>query len=819
MAIIDGVSVSGTTYGLRDNDTSGGIASTFSTSTAYTAGQYVWYDSGSGAKLYRFTADHAAGAWTGTDATEKKLGDDVADLERALRQTAEVADQVVYYGTPASGTYRTISYTVDGYDVTIDGTSDATIKLKLTNGVSGAISSSYPDSWTKTIPLVSGRKYRLKSQILSGTVSATPPSIYVIASDNSAVVNGMYCNDRQATIDGNGKDNLIYIYIPSGRGGSSLKLRITLTDVTDEVAQEAEITALQDAIADTKQTTKSLTSGYFWKDSSVTVGSSLPSTSSSSNAKYTAAPVDISFCANGGLLTMSLATVGSSNTVDYAITDANNIVLSKGVTSDDFALVDGVYTCTKQITSKSAKYLHFSVYNGSSTLTVDMVKADKVNASHIRYVSPSGSDDNDGTDVIHPFATINKAIRDGGRTIMLVGGVYRQNIDLSFAVDGVQIMSASRYTQPVLYAPNSLLSETETAVADTTKVYSCPCTKTFDDKNIWIFQDGVPDAATEISTTDRHPLQRGKQYRCPDTKIVCCSATTTEAAITEIENASGYKWFIDTTNHVLYFSRPQEITSENPLCGSFGSSLFSNNKRGLKMEMIGVGVKYQKINLTGFGSPELTDCFVGNVRSESGIQYDGSAGAKLYRCEAFRVFFTANSGDGINAHSETSGDAFAKQTGSFQIDCWSHDNCDDGYSDHERCETTIIGGLYENNGAGVTPAQGSHCTCYNTYARYNGEADFFYTGNPSSAEGGVGGQIACYGCVSQGNGSGKGYRLNGSAIEGLFVNCVCIDRDTAFYAESTGSGSQVGTLVNCTTVNCTTQKSSNYTVKNGTPVS
>jgi hypothetical protein len=106
MAIIDGVSVGGTTYGLRDNDTSGGIASTFSTSTAYTANQYVWYDSGSGAKLYRFTADHAAGAWTGTDATEVKLGNDVSALKSAINNncgnkpsfaTADVVENRNYF--------------------------------------------------------------------------------------------------------------------------------------------------------------------------------------------------------------------------------------------------------------------------------------------------------------------------------------------------------------------------------------------------------------------------------------------------------------------------------------------------------------------------------------------------------------------------------------------------------------------------------------------------------------------------------------------------------------------------------------------------
>ena len=69
------------------------IAPAFSTSTAYTSGDYVLY----GGKLYQFTADHAAGAWTGTDAEEtsiaEKLGDGSGDgltdgIKSALLQIA-----------------------------------------------------------------------------------------------------------------------------------------------------------------------------------------------------------------------------------------------------------------------------------------------------------------------------------------------------------------------------------------------------------------------------------------------------------------------------------------------------------------------------------------------------------------------------------------------------------------------------------------------------------------------------------------------------------------------------------------------------------
>lgn len=56
------------------------IANTFSASAVYTAGSYVYYNG----SLYRFTADHAAGVWIGSDATAVKLANDVGDLRSAI---------------------------------------------------------------------------------------------------------------------------------------------------------------------------------------------------------------------------------------------------------------------------------------------------------------------------------------------------------------------------------------------------------------------------------------------------------------------------------------------------------------------------------------------------------------------------------------------------------------------------------------------------------------------------------------------------------------------------------------------------------------
>ena len=71
------------------------IAPIFDTATAYVAGKYCNYNG----KLYEFTADHAAGSWTGSDVTEVTLGDvlsdlkdNLSDIEDTLNGAAKTAD-------------------------------------------------------------------------------------------------------------------------------------------------------------------------------------------------------------------------------------------------------------------------------------------------------------------------------------------------------------------------------------------------------------------------------------------------------------------------------------------------------------------------------------------------------------------------------------------------------------------------------------------------------------------------------------------------------------------------------------------------------
>ena len=93
------------------------IASDFSSSTAYTAGQYVYYNN----TLYCFTADHAAGAWTGSDATAVTAGGQLTDLKNALMlQEETIPDTVQTITFDSAGNVSAITHTANNVAVRTD---------------------------------------------------------------------------------------------------------------------------------------------------------------------------------------------------------------------------------------------------------------------------------------------------------------------------------------------------------------------------------------------------------------------------------------------------------------------------------------------------------------------------------------------------------------------------------------------------------------------------------------------------------------------------------------------------------------------------
>lgn len=107
MAVLDQAQLGGVTYDLQDTKAQAMIAPAFSTSQAYSAGDSVTYNG----TLYTFTADHAAGAWIGTDAATVPGGvtGEVADLKSALNKTNNIIGD---YLAESNVLYKQPSFTV-----------------------------------------------------------------------------------------------------------------------------------------------------------------------------------------------------------------------------------------------------------------------------------------------------------------------------------------------------------------------------------------------------------------------------------------------------------------------------------------------------------------------------------------------------------------------------------------------------------------------------------------------------------------------------------------------------------------------------------
>lgn len=471
----------------------------------------------------------------------------------------------------------------------------------------------------------------------------------------------------------------------------------------------------------------------------------------------------------------------------FGFCDENNIVTSYYKENWDIweQNTDGTYTATLPI---SGPYFFLS-YSDNEIIGFE-ISEELINQTG--YVSPNGSDSNGGSSFDFAFKTVNKALSEGCTRIILDGGAYYQQIDLSPAHGKhIDIISFDREYKPVFYDPNCILAENATLLDG---VYSTTIDQTISSGNGWLYQEGVPDTETQIADSERLPVQRGKTYRLDDTRIEKCYADNLTDALAEIKSSSIYKWYLDS--NTLYFTAPTQPSQTNPICFSPGNDLFSGADRSISIRLSGIKCKYMSLNLKNLCNAEAIDCCSTNVFGWGAITWDNTLNAYFLRCEASSCRNDTN-GDGFNADTTNTGEAFAKHYTSTLIDCWSHDSTDDGYSDHRHAESTIIGGLFEYNGkAGLTPSEGSHCSCYNVYSRKN-YTGFMCVGDVEEAEGGKYTQMICYNCVAELNnraGNETGFYVDGLNNRMTLISCKAIGNPTAYYVGQTASIK----LVDCT---------------------
>lgn len=433
----------------------------------------------------------------------------------------------------------------------------------------------------------------------------------------------------------------------------------------------------------------------------------------------------------------------------------------------------------------------------------------KTTAAVVYVDAVNGNDTNPGTTESTALATFAAAFAKTGvdTTIVLIGDT----------TECLSIKSKSNQRSVRLIGKRGLVNriicgtkiDTGTLVAGTTNVYQTPLASFPTATQFQLYQHEVFDENTLIPDDERHPLQRGKTYRCDSTKI------TRVTSLDAVKTSEDYTFFYDTDAQMLYVKIKEGTTlATNPVYIPGGSGI-SGNDGSVAFEMVNIECWYGSISLRLCHGGRAIDCAAKYAFGGGAWSWEAAIGVEFIRCEAARAFSGSSTGDGFNAHSSTSGPALAKHTVATMIDCWSHDNNDDGYSDHERCETTIIGGLFEYNvKAGLTPAFGCHDTIYNAYCRKQVNNGIALVGSATEEEGGRGSQIFVIGCICENN--ANNYYVSGSNSGkdenfGKFVNCISLNGSK--YGYLCGTNARIE-LNNCTDSGSPAAKSGNVIVNN-----
>lgn len=504
----------------------------------------------------------------------------------------------------------------------------------------------------------------------------------------------------------------------------------------------------------------------------------------------------------------TLTPVGDSVSVDI-----------QGIKADGTFDVIGSMISTPAGTTKTItptkNYYGFTIYYGSKTIATsanvlfETPTTGGMGLPDVVYVDAvNGDDTNPGTTEGAALATFAAAFSKTGvdTTIILIGDTTeRLNIKTKSNQRSVRLIGKRGLVNRIICGTKI---DSGTLVAGTTNVYQTPLSSFSTVARFQLFQHEVFDESTLIPDNERHPLQRGKTYRCDSTKI------TRVTSLDAVKTSEGYTFFYDTHAQMLYVKIKEGTTlAANPVYIPGGSGIFGNDG-SVAFEMVNIECWYGSILLRSCHGGRAIDCAAKYALGDGAWSWDAAIGVELIRCEAARALSDSTTGNGFNANSTTTDPALAKHTVATMIDCWGHDNNENGYSDHERCETTIIGGLFEYNvRGGIATAYGGHDTIYNAYCRKQVDNGIALVRSAKAEEGGRGSQIFAIGCICENN--KVNYYVSGDKSGtdenfGKFVNCVSLNARYGYFG---GTNARIE-LNNCTDSGSSTAKSGNVIVNN-----
>ena len=404
------------------------------------------------------------------------------------------------------------------------------------------------------------------------------------------------------------------------------------------------------------------------------------------------------------------------------------------------------------------------------------------------YISEDGDDKNLGTSY-SPLKTLNRALQLSNRVIVKDGVYHDQYLDCAGKIGDIEII-ADDSSNPIFMLGDIVATENGTLYED--GIYKISVSS--DPNCKLLFQFNVGDTETFIDKDKRHYLQGQRTYRNDCTSLY---------RVDELSQLSEhtFSYYYSNSEHCIYVKTPSVVSDSNFLFAPSDTDMF-NNIENVNIHIKGINIYGGNGRFKTNGKFVAKDCSV--KYAKTGWSNNNSKGAVLYHCEAAGIISELDNiyGDGFSTSLEANNEDANLNfpiVSMIMIDCYSHDNWNDGYSSHYNSSVTIYGGVFEYNcigehGAGLTPSFGACDVIYNAISQYNNNHGFFYTADGSQAIGtGTYGVCQCFNMISRGN-KNDGFRINTENNVVELKDCISYNNDGYGYFGVSGG---IMRLINC----------------------
>lgn len=353
--------------------------------------------------------------------------------------------------------------------------------------------------------------------------------------------------------------------------------------------------------------------------------------------------------------------------------------------------------------------------NAELSIRVNDVEANK---KQIMYISPNGSDDNDGLTPSTPKKTVKACVNAGATKISAQRGTYDEEINLS-NIDELEIFPTDNdytFNASVKRFPPIVFDTSHTISVDSLSAYNSIKKVAYAETNealSYVFTNGYYDKVYSTNHGYHAVLWLITDNIKNDIKLKPLST------IAEVEaTTNSFTWVAN----VIYLNADLTNVKEIRVPTSYNNAftVITANKIKLTDVEFNFAGRYN-ILIENCPNVEMDNCATKYSSNGSGFDFKNVNGT-FRNCYASRV----HDGYGIGDYGHTT-----------FIDCVAEYCFDDGMSHHRGCTGTVIGGRYEGNvKAGNCPAHGVNVNIYGGLYKDNGLWGIAYyyenTHNPST---------------------------------------------------------------------------------------